>query len=48
MIQLTNIKQEKLRIEITDEEYGFTYQITSDCSLITKIILPRGEILLNF
>ena len=28
---------------MTDEEYGFTYQITSDYSLTTKIILPNFE-----
>ena len=41
---LTNLKKKKkLRIEKTDEEYGFTYQITSDYSLTTKIILPNFE-----
>ena len=40
---LTNLNKKKLRIEITDEEYGFIYQITSDYSLTTKIILPNFE-----
>ena len=40
---LTNLSNEKLRTQITVEEYGFTYQIASDYSLITKIILPNFE-----
>ena len=28
---------------MTDEEYGFTYQITSDYSFTIKIILPKFE-----
>ena len=40
---LTNLNNKKLRTQITVEEYGFTYQIASDYSLITKIILPNFE-----
>ena len=40
---LTNLNKKKIRTQITDEEYGFTYQIPSDYSLTTKIILPNFE-----
>ncbi len=40
---LTNLNKKKIRTQITDEEYGFIYQITSDYSLTTKIILPNFE-----
>ena len=40
---MTNLNNKKLRTQITDEEYEFTYQIASDYSLTTKIILPKFE-----
>ena len=40
---LTNLNKKKIRTQITDEEYGFIYQITSDYSLTIKIILPNFE-----
>ena len=37
---LSNINNKKIRTQITNEEYGFTYQIASNYSLTKKIILP--------
>ena len=37
---LSNINNKKIRTQITNEEYGFTYQIASKYSLTKKIILP--------
>ena len=40
---LTNLNKKKIRTQITDEEYGFIYQIPSYYSLTIKIILPNFE-----
>ena len=47
---LSNINNKKIRTQIINEEYGFTYQIASNYSLTKKIILPifSREILLIY
>ena len=40
---ISDLNSKSQRILISDEEYGFTYQIASDYSLTTKIIEPKFE-----